>query len=140
MVTVKPVWLVIACTLLIGGAVLIAQAPATTSAAPAAPACPTIHSMTKTVQFCGWKTDCRDGHQYPEVITIVPDPDPTVQVIGVWTLPVGAPATLGISEYHAIGTPDATNANAAVIRFMHPGSAQFTVFDYTVIIKYMKRQ
>jgi hypothetical protein len=129
---------VIACLVLIGSAGLIAQVAATAPKTPAVSACPTVYSMTKTVQFCGaLDTQCQ-GHQYPNEITIVPDADASAQVVGVWVLPDGAIATSGIDNFHAIGSPDAVNGNTAVIRFIHPTALQRTVFNYTVIVKYMK--
>ena len=129
---------VIVCLVLIGSAGLIAQVAAAPPKEPAVSACPTVYSMTKTVQFCGGlKTECQ-GHQYPEEITIVPDADASTQVVGVWVLPDGAVATSGIDHFHAIGSPDAVNGNAAVIRFIHPSELQNNILSYTVIVKYVK--
>jgi hypothetical protein len=107
------------------------------TAAPNPTAAVSIYSMTKNVQFCGSTENCRGG-QYPAEITIVPDPDPGVQVIGVWVLPAGRLATTGIDHFHAIGAPDPAKPNTAVVRFLHPEEAHNGIFDYTVIVKYVK--
>ena len=126
--------IVIGCMTLIAGAMLVGApvppATATTS--------PVIYTATRTVQFCGRSTDCRNGREYPNEVTIVPDPDPTVQIVGVWVVPSGSTATTFIDEYHAIAAPDPARPNAAVVRFLHPSSLQVSVFDYTVIVKYVK--
>lgn len=121
----------------VGAIALGTHLAAASAAAPNPPATVSIYSMTKNVQFCGWTKSCRGG-QYPAEITIVPDPDPGVQVVGVWVLPVGRNATSGIDHFHAIGAPDPAKPNTAVVRFLHPAEEQNGIFDYTVIVKYVK--
>ena len=120
-----------------GAIALSTHLAAASAAAPTPSAAVSIYSMTKNVQFCGSTENCNGG-QYPAEITIVPDPDPGVQVVGVWVLPAGKHATRGIDHFHAIGAPDPAKPNTAVVRFLHPAELQNTIFDYTVIVKYVK--
>jgi hypothetical protein len=100
------------------------------------PAPPSVYSMTRAVQFCG-SANCGGSGHPPDEVAIAVEPDPGVQVVGVWVIPSGK-AISEIDHFHALGFPDASKSNTALVRFIHPSASAGVLFDYTVLIKYLK--
>lgn len=120
----------------VGVSFVYSQMPSSGAAAVAAPGVPVVYSMTKMVQFCG--SERCHGLALPDEVTIAPDPDPGAQVVGVWAIPSGKVATRGIDQFHGLGFPDAARSNLAIVRFIHPSAMAGDIFEYTVLIKYVK--
>lgn len=120
----------------LGASYLTPQAPP--AARPVmAPAPLTVYSMTRAVQFCGAES-CKGAGHLPDEVAITVDPGPSAQVVGVWVIPSGKIAIGEIDHFHALGFPDASKSNTAVVRFIHPSAATGNLFEYTVLIKYLK--
>ena len=98
-----------------------------------------VYSTTKTVQFCAMHVNCSGRGVLPDEVEIIPDIDPTVQVIGAWIYPSNANAasSLWIKDFHVYAFPSATKANTVVVKFI-PSAAGEILAEYTVVIKYLK--
>ncbi|HEY6321067.1 MAG TPA: hypothetical protein VJA16_05885 [Thermoanaerobaculia bacterium] len=101
------------------------------------PAPLTVYSLTRAVQFCGAESCGGSGH-LPDEVAIIVDPGPSAQVVGVWVIPSGKISISELDHFHALGFPDASKSNTAVVRFIHPSALTANVFEYTVLIKYLK--
>jgi len=101
------------------------------------PAPLTVYSMTRAVQFCGAES-CKGSGHLPDEVAITVDPGPSAQVVGVWVIPSGNTSISEIDHFHALGFPDASKSNTALVRFIHPSASTANLFQYTVLIKYLK--
>jgi hypothetical protein len=120
----------------LGASYLTSQAPPT--ARPVmTPAPLTVYSMTRAVQFCG-SASCAGSGPLPDEVAITVDPGASAQVVGVWVIPSGKTSISGIDQFHALGFPDASKSNTALVRFIHPSALTANLFEYTVLIKYLK--
>jgi hypothetical protein len=93
-----------------------------------------LYTSTQEVSFN--ELDSRDLDQRE----IVPDPDPSVQIIGVWAIPSNKWAIEYVDNYHAMAYPDANRNNTAIVRLFHGSTRAGSEHSYTVIIKYTKQK